>query len=514
METRRAKSTNPFDDDFSEGSAEEQFHDAHEEEPDPRRAAPLNFEKPFDEVEDPALKFDHHARKVSNEFFSPLENAMLQLGGTMSGSPTTHHIAGIYQGDQTPNLEDDDITETSPLITSDSALAQRRYSSSRSHARARIPTEITTGRGGSRTAKTPRRHSSLQTKQDLVLNELASGENEFTMDYKYILLEDLGTRSSWLILLLPYLAFFLSLLIESWHNFRVDTTEPMTPMTKCAQDIIKEPFFLTSQQPCWSPFSDIVVDQGRYSLSGTYNKTLVAYSGTAFDSGRLPPIPILSTFLNGDAVFMGLNHDIVAMVAQGSAEVGFVLLQQDPHSNSTEEPWSLMYESKVHTLSMSCQNNVNGVSTWDCKTPQIVDVVFSMPDAAIYEGGDIRVGLHFSHKESPEKTLVRGKGNQSDTFETIPSHVFMKNKRDTETMMATTVSNPDVLIERLVRSSSYTFEHMSHASLRVDTSIRLFTFTISFWFFLYWCYKMKLHNALMCCGRMNEGKFLLRKLQI
>ena len=70
-------------------------------------------------------------------------------------------------------------------------------------------------------------------KTNAALKELASGENEFTVDYKYILLEDLGTASSWLILLLPYVAFFLALLLESSKSLKVATMDPLAAKASC-----------------------------------------------------------------------------------------------------------------------------------------------------------------------------------------------------------------------------------------------------------------------------------------
>jgi hypothetical protein len=579
-------STNPFDGDSSSSSQEEElFHDAQQDEEAPRqrqrqqRLAPLNFDdNPFDGVEDPALQFNHHARQLSNDFVSPLESAMMQLGTNPRQSPrqdtgystfANYHNAHV-NNDMFPPLEeqgnDDDIDDDDDEITEGSALLQSVASSptgrSPGSSRRRIPTEISTGGRGGRTVAlrrrsstttntttTTRRKSSLlqasSNSKNVVLKELASGENEFTVDYKYILLEDLGTASSWLILLLPYVAFFLALLLESSKSLKVATMDPLVAKTSCVGvggELVGriQPLIPAPTAPCHTSFQGRLVDLGHYTaMSGEYNKTMINYSGTAFESGVLPSIPVLSTYIFGDVIFQGLTTETVAMVSRGMVEASVVVLQQpnkdyvvssysnddddDDHHHSRSE-WTLMFTSKPKRLSMACQRTLEDSSLWDCKTPRLIDVVFSMPDSAVYAAGNLRVNIYYSLKKKYYYPQGVGTGAQiiesskddttttmtlsSSEFDTV--WVYTKSKNDSWDLASTEISElPSSLLKELVAASVYTLEHMSDLAMILDTGVRLSTFLISFLFVIYWCYSMGVHESCKgCCGshRKKEGK--------
>lgn len=109
------------------------------------------------------MKFDQHARrKLSYDFVSPLENAMMRLGTNPRQSPTQdtgystfanyHNAASLT----TPFLEDDDdeITEGSALLQQRSVVVSEKYQEGHfvfswpvpsPAGRRRIPTEISTG---------------------------------------------------------------------------------------------------------------------------------------------------------------------------------------------------------------------------------------------------------------------------------------------------------------------------------------------------------------------------------
>ncbi len=476
------RSTNPFDDEDND----EIFHDAQQEGPR-RRSAPLNFDSPFDDVENPALIFDQ-VQKFTAEFVSPLESAMNQLGNNPEptlGYSTFNSYHGVALGD-------DEITEGSPLIRSAPSSAKKK--TVRSPGRHGIPTEISTGGNAlsQLNPSTTSRRGSTRTKQSLVLTELASGENEFTMDYKYILLEDLGTASSWMILLLPYVTFFLSLILESSKSLKVTNLGPIAANMSCVTDIAgREPIFPAPTFPCYTSFKKRQVDQGHLDImSRTFNKTTTEYSGTVFDSGMLPNIPVLSTDLYGDVVFQGLTSEIVALVSQRLVESSVVVLQQPFESDNSD--WTLMFSSTPKTLTMACQRSVIGDDLWDCKSPRIVNVIFSMPDSAVYAGGNLRINVYYSLKGKPESTLPpRGE---------IETAVYTNSKEASSELTSTKIRDPYLLLENLVDSSVYTLEHMSDLAMMLDTGVRLGTFLISFCFVVYWCYSMGVHGLCSCCA--------------
>jgi hypothetical protein len=468
-------------------------------------------------TEQPALQFDL-APTGSGEFFSPLKNAMSQLG--TSSSPTKRNAGFTSVSDDS----DDDLTEDSPLLRN-SNQATTGYSgneapfsppnTSSKTKRRHIPTEISTGgpstvplndnrRVGILSTKKRQRRSSVNAKPSLVLKELASGENEFSMDYKYILLEDLGSASSWIILLLPYIAFCISMLLESAKGLKTSTMGPLYAAMPCGHNFIgnNKAVLLElapSLEPCHCSFFE------RKVYPGHHNKTFLSYDGTVFESGVMDAIPVVSTYLYGDAEFEGLSSEAVALVAQGMLESSVSVLERDIIG---DQEWTLMFSSNPRPVSMACtkttHSKVGSKTTWDCKTPRIVDVIFSMPETAVYAGGDIRVNVFYSFKQrqtqSDDNSFSYHLDEQVDT-----SHVYTKTKDDAEVLASIDVSEPSTLVEEIVASSSYTFERMSQLAMKLDTGVRLGTFLVSFWFIVYWCHSMGVSRLFCCCRKDSRG---------
>ena len=506
------KSTNPFDDDRED----EIFHDAQQEVPK-RRSAPLNFDNPFDDVEQPALRFDQF-RKLSTEFTSPLESAMQQLASNSPPLESTDYATIIANHPTIPpdnnnTNDDDEITEATPLLQSTPSAAKKPPFTGRSPRRHGIPTEISTSAGGpspSRLKLSPitgskRRSSQTKGGTKVVLTELASGDNEFTMDYKYILLEDLGTASSWLVLLLPYVTFILALLLESSKSLKVTTMGPLAANTSCVFHMAwNESFHPARMVPCHASFRKGDWDLGHNPLwGGKSNTTLTPNSGVVFDSGHLSRIPVLSTEIFGDAEFQGLTSPTVALVSQGMVESSVIVLQQSIEQKSDQ--WMLMFSSRPKTLAMACQRSAADEDLWDCKSPRIVNVVFSMPDSAVYAGGNLRVNVFFSLKTTLDSALTSKDDVQTTT-------VYTKSKQESSELQTTGIRDPSSLLENLVASSSYTLEHMSDLAMGLDTGVRLGTFAVSFWFVIYWCYCMGVHVSCSLCGlQKKKGEQLSSK---
>ena len=146
-------------------------------------------------------------------------------------------------------------SEISPLLADD---LSRGYQSRRSRSRERIdpptnnrvsiPTRIFTGRSPNREQQVASNSNSNSnnspygnrskyvctdgnhTKKNIIMKELASGDDHdqtIHMEYKFILLEDLGTAASWVILVLPYITFSLSMLIEYFTPISVSSIGPI-----------------------------------------------------------------------------------------------------------------------------------------------------------------------------------------------------------------------------------------------------------------------------------------------
>lgn len=479
----KPKSTNPFDSDSSADEPEENFYDCLEkdeqkkEAASPRvRSAVLNFDKPFDDVEQPALKFDQIPSAGSSDFFSPLENAMMQFGS----SPMERNTSAT----------DDDTDAESPIVNSHatgySSLSASPGSTKRG---SKIPSEISTeglnARDGKRRSNSKRKLV-VNSKPNAIMTELLSGENEFHIDYKSILLEDLGTASSWLILLLPYFAFIITLLLESSKTLQVSSIGPLSAAIPCDEDMV-----VKALGPCHFS-SRAIFEQDDFDTS---DKLHVSYDGTAFESGNIHNIPVLSTYLYGDAIFENLSTHAVAIVAQGMLESSVKVMQRNSVHLEGENEWTLMFSSNPRKVSMTCrkEGTFSSKTSWNCKTPRILDVVFSMPETAVYGGGDVRIVISYSFKQ-----VVL---DQKDA-----SHVYTKTKDTAELFSAIQTEHTSSLVEEIVTSSSYTFEHMSPIEMKLDTGVRLFTFVITFVFIVYWCYSINTK------GR-KQGGFALHALK-
>lgn len=503
------KAINPFDDDYdlerneevacsSSPVEDEIFHDAQQDPPRPR-AAPLNFDNPFDQEEHPALTFNPSPRHAS-DFVSPLESAMMEAGKSPA-KDTGYSTFSSYRNAAMHNFQEsedeDEITEGSALLPSKVTALQ-----SSSPGRHRVPTEIDTSAPNMEQRRsTIGRRASLAKKNNIVLKELLGGENEFTMDYKYILLEDLGTSSSWLVLLLPYVAFFVALLLESSTSLRILSLGPLSANNTCTYSG-NTSYISTLSTPCFRPYKDRLIDHGSYNaITGKYNKTMSKYAGVMFDSGVISPIPILSTDLYGDAVFERLTADAVALVSKGMVEASLLVLQKAANTpegdqDVTGDDWVSMFSSLPRRLSMTC---VEKDGQWDCNAPRLLDLVFSMPDAMVYGGGEIKVQIFYSIAN----TAAAGENMASLEKTKKGRGAILENKRDrAKDIPVPGTTTTEKALEELVSRSSYTLEHMSDLALRVDTGVRLSTFLVTLAFVIYWCKCMGVH--LTCC--LSSGK--------
>ena len=130
-------------------------------------------------------------------------------------------------GEQTP------ISLLKPSWTPSATASQRKQI---------FPTPLSRQRSSKRKK---RRSSVLQQtdKKNIVLEDIGAdaANSEFTLDFhspgtpwtKVILLEDLGTASSWLVLLLPYFTFLLALALDSTSILQDVTLAPRSGRDPC-----------------------------------------------------------------------------------------------------------------------------------------------------------------------------------------------------------------------------------------------------------------------------------------
>ena len=426
---------------------------------------------------------------------------MLQLGQ----EDTSPHKSNV--ADTTFSSFSESDGEASPLMRASRATGHGQspgstYMSCTSDSRDEaIPSEIHTGghvlkqkHCQNRGRKRP---SVTASSKQVVLKELGSGENEFSMDYKYILLEDLGTASSWVILLLPYVAFIICLLLESFRDLKVVTMGPLSASLLCNNSMLTTMTPIeTPIAPCYSPFS-FKSDEDRSAIE--HNDSVC---GTAFDSGIIRSVPLISTFLYGDAEFQELSTETVALVARGLVEAS-VAVQQRVGGH-----WHLMYLSSPKTVSMACERHDYSLefskqSVWDCKSPRIIDVVFSLPEVSVYAGGDVRVNVLYSLKSGDGNSMTV---NITETGDPQYSYVYTKSYRASMIFSSVQIKQPSLRVSEIVSSSAYLLEYMSPLAMQVDTIVRLSTFLISLVFVIFWCYSMGVTGCLCCLDACFPGQ--------
>lgn len=386
---------------------------------------------------------------------------MMRLGNPGNGDLTTSFDSEgeLPSQEHTPLLDDRSRASNYSDITASTVGEDRK-----------IPSEINTD-DRRRLGKGKRRSSqslTIKAQPDRVMKDLAEGENEFSMDYKYILLEELGTRSSWLILLLPYIAFCICLMLESSFLLNSRLIQLIDASSICSRQTSTP-----SETPCHFLFPD--GDNTRRFMDSNITE------GVGFESGIISTIPVIATYLYADAIYEGLSTEAVSFIAHGQLEAYVELYQQLPLSSNAENPdWTLLSVSEKKTVFMACELATG--KRWDCRTPRLVNALFSMPDTAVYAGGNVRLNILYS---------AEAKSELLDTRNTTAKllHVYTSDKSSFRPVSSMGIDRQH-LVEEIVASSGYSIEHMSDLAVNVDTGVRLVTFATTLGFFFYWLYNM------------------------
>jgi hypothetical protein len=540
----RKESTNPFDDEEANAEQVEENDRSGDDDPSPdlhrqrQRKAPLNFSKPFDDVEQPALTFDRANRSArapsldeNGLFISPLQSAMHEMNESAAQRSALH------------DDNDDNMDELSALLPpkEDRHPADYHTVSSRSSQRYRlsVPKEIHTGTDPepphlpSHPQARRRPNKTKKGVSHIVMTELAPSDsgNEI-MEYKYILLEDLGTASSWFILLLPYITFAMSMLLEYATSLSVSTLGPIHASELCGVERIYEVIHrlpindesgstgAREDRPCYASFSM------KTSNDDLQDKV---WSGTAFDSGTLGSMPVIGTYLYGDVIFTNLSIDALAMVAQGRIKASVVILEQTSASSTMNDTqhnqsmWKPIFVSPSSTLSMTCSRNWDDLdhAHFDCKSPDLISMAFSMPETAVYTGGELRFFVLYEESggDAGDSTLqpenlsssirrnatitTNAYGSKNDTMADFDDPILLWT-----TMKERIIQNPSVVLGEMISSSSYTIRYRSNTTVLLDTFMRTFSFIFSIGFIIFWCRQMGIrclpHWRRIFCGLLGK----------
>ena len=367
--------------------------------------------------------------------------------------------------------------------------------------------------------------------------------SEFTLDYhspgtpwtKVILLEELGTASSWLVLLLPYMAFFIALALDSTSILRDVTLAPLGGQNACVEGsgngaAAVFPLAPIPTTSCSYPY-EIQDGQGLLSHVNARNEIVdrryqfFMSNGMALTSGPIRGVPAMSSFLYGDMTFTDLSSDAVALVTKGSVLTSTAVFQRridDGDATSTllgdgsltddgieEQEWFPVSISEPKRLDMVCRYGKESDGKWNCTSPQTVDVLFSLPATAVLTGGDIRVDTIFSYYAARPydgwSRRLNATSVGSDRYESgYQDHRSLKSVRNDmveDLLSEPDLSHPEHLLGEIASASAYILRHQRPAYAELIVIVRIISLALSFVFSFYWVMRMGFVGV--CCERRD-----------
>jgi hypothetical protein len=351
--------------------------------------------------------------------------------------------------------------------------------------------------------------SNVDDKRVLKKIQMHSKDSAVTIDHRHsaspwnrlIILEELGTASSWVILLLPYISFVLAILLDSKASLWETTSKGMSTNNSCVVENVPNRS-LFPLAPIVGPCTYRLDSKENLSMSPFYLK-----DGVVFSSGPMDDVSVFTTFLYGDVTYSSLTSASVSFIAEGLVEYSTVVLQQrlgkDP---LLDTEWLPVSVSKPQPLSMVCDRDMDSAPKeysllWNCKSPRIVDVLFSLPDTSILTGGPMRVDtvisrasqLTISQKKKAQPSLSTVNRNNT-TKPLIGSIIYSNNVSDKDVLVNADWTSPDELLLEIAHSASYKFTHSSELRTKVLIVIRIASLLLSITFICFWFWCMGING--------------------
>jgi hypothetical protein len=347
------------------------------------------------------------------------------------------------------------------------------------------------------------RRKQKETEEDKkVLKKIESQPDNLTTDHRHagspwnrlIILEELGTASTWIILLLPYVAFIFAVLLDTRADLWESTSNMISTGQLCDSAVdgqlipgpIVFPAALPRNEPCSYKY-ELVEGEGLLSQFGRNIdvadfefKKLMA-NGVAFTSGPIE-VPVLSSFLYGDVSYSSMSSASVSLVADGSVQFSTIVLQQRLDSTA-DGKWFPVSISNTRQLSMLCEKEGDSSSKsdirWVCKSPNNVDVLFALPETSVLTGGAVRVDTIMSHT-SEKHNVTAGNG----------SELISNSIEDKDGSEEADRSSPDDLLLEIARSVSYQFTCSSRFRTTILIVVRIGCLLLSITFTGFWFWSM------------------------
>jgi len=368
---------------------------------------------------------------------------------------------------------------------------------------------------------------STKAPESRILKKIESQKNsDMTMDHRnhpgtpwntpwnrLLILEELGTASSVIVLLIPYIAFLVALVLDdsSFHFWTV-TSPPLYTREMCSSimtvnntnakssnnlDVFNIPLCPLPNMPCSYKFQ-LYKEDGLLTYIGRYinmNETSFAStmeSGVAVTSGPITDIPVLSDYLFADLNFNNISTVGVSLFTKGKIYQSSIIMQkeigEDPTSDSKWFPISISKPKKLDPL---CSRQEEG-NMWSCSSPGNVDVIFSRPATSVLTGGPLRIDTLLSLISQPIKIPSNHSTILSNITELLmPSKVVSNDPDDIENILShADISDPNHLLLNLARSASYYVTHRKGSLSKILIGIRLGTLIFTCIFMLSWLWSM------------------------
>ncbi|KAL9184484.1 hypothetical protein ACHAXT_002570 [Thalassiosira profunda] len=280
---------------------------------------------------------------------------------------------------------------------------------------------------------------------------------------------------------------------------------------------------MSSSSPSVSGTTSIIDSRYRYIMS----------HGHAWTSGVIPDVPPTAQSLRGSVSFHNLSSAAVSLVARGSVLVSVVVFQRQlpslPRESATNstvigqgvagatQQWSPVLILSSKKLDMVCQLNREHnhgdeeASTWNCSSHRIVDAFFSLPNAAVLVGGDLRVDVLLSHHKTYKSLSGDLWFNERDGIDADDDYViadtnetFHLSKAE-KILSKADVSSPQQLLAELSTASVYKLQHESTAFNTMVEGIRIVALAGTLSFLVYWLWCMAAVNEDSSFGNGNSG---------
>ena len=528
---KKQSSTNPFDSSHSSEDDDGIVYDNGAAPKRDRRSAPLDFSVK-QSGEAPKLKFHNSPKDAGggSAFQSPLENALVQEFAGPSRTPV-HPPPQRYDSEMNSSLESEEddivISEESPLL----ATQATPYDDHEEHNRNKknrewIPIQNNTviRRNASKSSlalsiDTGARSRRSSPPKSRVLKELTTTRQED--EYKMIRLEDVGTAKSWMILLLPYFAFGVCVLLESNTSLKVAELGPLSARLRCFSDRKSKeytvPIVPAPPDPCTYQFDlsdqelsplmiEAQVPHQKKNFTARTQRTNNAW-GAAFESGIITSVPPAATFLAADSSFYHLSLRSMAAIENGSVLVTGLLFQKRGSSSDGNGDWSVVATSRTEPLSMACYFELVAEESerqWVCHSPGIMTILFSMPGSAILSGDELRVSILFSYTQAQKNSSSTTYLYADDQLHKMLHSVQIKTEEEEE----------DVVSD-IVGSSEFTIRHTNSTALTIDVWGRLIALAATVVFGVFWFRSLGFQGccsfSCFCCGKDRDDFYEIRR---